>query len=147
MQTVIKFINKPAADQLLYIEATFWLGISKLAILILPFRWIAPFLGTHMATSDEHDKTDENGTRKTKISVAQAILVMSRHLPWESKCLVQAISGKMMLNRRKVPNTIYLGVAKKENGDLNAHAWLRAGDLVILGGGGLDKFAVVSTFT
>ena len=143
MSLVTKFFKKPIADQTLYLEATFWLGISRIAILILPFRWIAPFLGTHMASSDEND---ENGDRKTEIFVARGILTMSRHLPWECKCLAQAISGKMMLDRRKIPSTLYLGVAKKEDGDLNAHAWLRAGDIIILGGGGLERFAVLSTF-
>jgi len=143
MRTVTKFFKKPLSDKALYLETTFWLGVSRLAILILPFRWIAPFLGRHMASSDEND---ENGERQTVISVARAILTMSRHLPWESKCLVQAISGKMMLGRRQIPSTLYLGVAKEENGDLNAHAWLRAGDIILLGGGGLDRFTVVSTF-
>lgn len=52
----------------------------------------------------------------------------------------------MMLRRRQIPSTLYLGVAKKEDGDLNAHAWLRTGDAIILGGGGLERFSVVSTF-
>jgi Transglutaminase-like superfamily len=143
MGLVTKFFKKPLADQTLYLETTFWLGISRIAILILPFRWIAPLLGTHMASSDEND---ENGDRETMISVSRAIRTMSRHLPWECKCLAQAISGKMMLRRKQIPSTLYLGVAKKEDGDLNAHAWLRAGDIIILGGGGLERFAVVSTF-
>ena len=53
MRTVTEFLEKPAALQVLYLDATFRLGISRLAILILPFRWIAPFLGQHMASSDE----------------------------------------------------------------------------------------------
>lgn len=96
-----------------------------------------------MASSDENDG---NGDRETVIFVSRTIRTMSRHLPWECKCLAQAISGKMMLRRRQIPSTLYLGVAKKEDGDLNAHAWLRAGDIIILGGGGLKRFAVVSTF-
>jgi len=139
----VKYFRKPVSEQGLYLEAGCLLGASRLAILILPFRWIAPFLGRHMASSDENDK---HGEKQTVISVARAILTMSRHLPWESKCLVQAISGKMMLGRRQIPSTLYLGVAKEENGDLNAHAWLRAGDIILLGGGGLDRFTVVSTF-
>lgn len=135
-----KFFSRSRTDQILYLETMFWLGISRLAILILPFRWIAPHLGTHMASSDE------NGNKETAISVSRAILTMSWHLPWECKCLVQAISGKMMLSQRKISSTLYLGVAKKEDGDLNAHAWLRVGDIIILGGGGLERFAVVSTF-
>lgn len=143
MRTVAKFLKKPLSDKAFYLEATFWLGISRLAILIVPFRWIAPFLGVHMASVDEND---ENGSSETVISVSRAILTMNDHLPWESKCLAQAISSKMMLRRRQIPSTLYLGVAKKEDGDLNAHAWLRTGDTIILGGGGLERFAVVSTF-
>jgi len=143
MQTVTKFLEKPLSDKALYLEATFWLGISRLAILMVPFRWIAPFLGTHMASSDGNYAAAKHEAVR---SVSRAILTMSRHLPWECKCLAQAISGKMMLSRRKIPSTLYLGVAKKKDGDLNAHAWLRSGDIIILGGGGLERFAVVSTF-
>jgi len=143
MSLAAKFFKKPPADRILYMEATFWLGISRLAILILPFRWIAPFLGQHMASSDENDKSSG---RQAVIPVSRAILNMSRHLPWECKCLAQAISGKMMLQRRQISSTLYLGVSKKEDGDLYAHAWLRAGNIIILGGGGLERFAVVSTF-
>ena len=142
MGLVIKFFKKPLEGQILYLEAAIWLGMSRLAILILPFRWIAPFLGRHMANSGKNEYRD----RQTVIFVSRAILDMSCHLPWECKCLAQAISGKMMLRRRQIPSTLYLGVAKKEDGDLNAHAWLRAGDIIILGGGGLERFAVVSTF-
>ncbi|MFQ5486703.1 MAG: lasso peptide biosynthesis B2 protein, partial [Desulfobacterales bacterium] len=108
------YFKKPFAEQALYLETAFWLGVSRLAILFLPFRWIAPFLGTHMAQSDENAYRD----RKTAIFISRAILTMSCHLPWECKCLAQAISGKMMLCRRKIPSTLYLGVSKKEDGDL-----------------------------
>jgi len=96
-----------------------------------------------MASSDENDK---DGDRKTEVSVSRAILTMSRHLPWESKCLVQAISGKMMLRRRQIPSTLYLGVAKKEDGDLNAHAWIRCGDRILTGARGHRQFTVVASF-
>ncbi len=93
------------------------------------------------------DEDDESGDRKIEISISRAILTMSRYLPWECECLAQAISGKMMLRRRQIPSTLYLGVAKKEDGDLNAHAWLLVGEIIILGGFGLKEYAIVSTFT
>jgi len=138
-----RFFKKPFSEKTLYVEAAFWLGISRLALRVMPFKRIAPMLGTHMAGSAENDV---HGDRETELSIARAILTMSRYLPWECKCLVQAISGKMMLRRRKISSTLYLGVAKKEDGDVNAHAWLRVGTTVIIGGGGLERFAVVSTF-
>jgi len=52
----------------------------------------------------------------------------------------------MMLPRKQIPSPLYLGAAEKEDGDLNAHVWHRMEDIIILGDGGLDRFAVVSTF-
>ena len=103
MQNLIKFRRKPALEQALYVESTFWLGLSRLAILTVPFRWIAPCLGTHMAGSHENDLA---AGRESVRSVSRAIRTMSRHLPWECKCLAQAISGKMMLRRRQIPSTL-----------------------------------------
>jgi hypothetical protein len=138
-----KFFRRPLADQVLFLEATFWLGISRLALLILPFRWIAPFLGQHMVSSEDHMAPKG----ETPLSVSRAILTMSRHLPWECKCLSQAISAKMMLGRRQISSTLYLGVAKEGKLELIAHAWLRAGGKVLIGNGDLERFAVVSIFT
>ncbi|MCP4577978.1 MAG: lasso peptide biosynthesis B2 protein [Deltaproteobacteria bacterium] len=143
MSPTATFLKKPLSEKALYLETTFWLGISRIAILILPFRWIAPFLGRHMASSEEDERS---GDRQAVATVSRAVRTMSRHLPWECKCLVQAISGKMMLRRRQVSSTLYLGVAKKDDGDLIAHAWLRAGEIILLGGDGLERFGVVSTF-
>ena len=140
---IMKFCQKSFTEQLFYSEVIFWLGFSRVIILTLPFKWIAPILGQHMTSTNE---TSSKRTRLKSIRVARAIGTMSKHMPWECKCLVQAMAGKIMLRNRKVATTLYLGVSKKENGDLNAHAWLRMGEFIILGGGGLEQFAVVSTF-
>ncbi len=141
---IIRFFRKPLAEQLIFSEAVFWLALTRMATLILPFKWVARFLGTHMAESDRLHPADR--TRKAR-RVASCIRAMSRHLPWDCKCLVQAISGKMMLDRRNISNTLYLGVSKGQEDGLIAHAWLRSGETIILGGGGLDRFTVVATFT
>jgi hypothetical protein len=141
MILVNKFLKKTRADRILYLEAAFWLGISRLAISVVPFKRIAPFLGVHMASSDVNGNRQQTASR-----VSCAIRVMSFHLPWECKCLAQAISGKMMLQKRKISSTLYLGMAKDENGVLSAHAWLRSGDAIITGGGNLQRFTVISTF-
>ena len=51
-------------------------------------------------------------------------------------CLMMAIAGKRLLDRRGLPNTLVLGVRPdKGDGDdpFGAHAWLRAGPFVVLG--------------
>lgn len=56
----------------------------------------------------------------------------------------QAITGKLLLRRRGIPNTLYLGVIVSEDRTaLEAHARLRCGPLSVSGGNGDEKYAVV----
>ena len=78
--------------------------------------------------------------------VAWAVETMSRHTPWESACLAQAIAGKYMLRRRGVASELYLGTRKDDRNQLLAHAWLSVNGSIILGGGGRDTFTALSAF-
>lgn len=49
-------------------------------------------------------------------------------------CLTQALAGRFLLARRRAGSTITIGVAPKETGGFRAHAWLRSGEQVVLGG-------------
>lgn len=70
---------------------------------------------------------------------------LSRRLPWRSTCLVQALAGNRMLTRRGIPAVIHLGISKHpENGKLGAHAWLSAGETVLLGGRNLHQYREVA---
>ena len=79
-------------------------------------------------------------------NVSEAIHVMSKYTFWESQCLVKAIAGMKMLQRRHIESTLYLGTAKDENGQFIAHAWLRSGPFYISGKEGMERFAVVAKF-
>jgi len=51
-----KFLEKPIREQCFYIEVIFWLGLSRIAILVLPFKFIASFLGDHMLYEKDHTR-------------------------------------------------------------------------------------------
>jgi len=51
-----------------------------------------------------------------------------------------------MLRRRRLVSTLYLGVAKDENGSLSAHAWLRCGRRILTGDSGAEQFKIISSF-
>ena len=124
--------------------AVLWLGIARLGILIFPFRLIAPLLGKHMAESPQ---SVEPTHRNLLEQVSWTVQTAGRHMPWKSECLVQAMAVKGMLKLRGIPSTIYLGLAKDENQNLKAHAWLRSGNMVVVGTPGIEQFSVVSTFS
>ena len=144
MSRMRKFIAYPTRDKLALLEAAFWLAVGRLAIHFVPFRQIAARLGTHMA---ETPRAPLRGRLAELRRVQSTISIASRHLPWECKCLVQAITARMMLRRRRLPSTMYFGVRKGDDGSLEAHAWLRSGDIIVTGRRGMKRFAVVGTFS
>lgn len=138
-----KFIRLSGNEKQLLLEAAVLLGLARAAVLLVPFRRLAGCLGRHMA---ESSMTVEAGEKKVAAQVSKAVQTAGRHLPWECTCLVQALAGNIMLKRRRLPHTLYLGVARESDQELSAHAWLRCGDVVVTGGAGRERFTVVSTF-
>lgn len=129
-------------ERLLLLEAVGWLALARLALLIVPFRRIAPRLGrTTGDTLPDDPRSEQVGQQ-----IARAVQVASRYTPWETKCLAQAMAGKAMLRLRRVPSTLYLGLAKDEAGQLEAHAWLRCGSRVLTGESARERFTVVAKF-
>ena len=139
-----KFFTISRQNQWLFIEALFLTGVVRLAILVFPFRWLAPILGSQMQESPLQEDAVKLEYAKQIGYIVEAI---SRYTPWKSKCLVQAAVSKLMLRHRGIANTLYLGVSKDAREGLVAHAWLRCGPVIISGGGYVQKkFTVVGRF-
>lgn len=136
------FLSLKTLTKLLFLEALIFLGWARF-LKKLPFYKAALSLGEQM----EETLLTSSPSDKEKIKkVSEAIYIMGRHTPWESKCLVRAIAGMKMLERRQIESTLYLGTAKDERGNLIAHAWLRSGSFYITGSEGKERFTVVSKF-
>ncbi|MBB6671457.1 lasso peptide biosynthesis B2 protein [Cohnella nanjingensis] len=142
MRRLRTFMAWPAARRRLMLEALFFLAWARF-LKALPFKRIAPKLGRPMSeTPHVHDLPAERVVR----SISEAVRVMSCHTFWESKCLVQALAAKKMLERRSMDSTLYLGTAKDKQGNLIAHAWLRSGPVYLTGGGERRMFTTVAVF-
>lgn len=141
--TLGKMLRLSWADRLLLLEATFWLALARLALLTVPFRRIAPLLGTLQLESEAAvpAKTVRHANR-----IGWSVRTMARRTPWESACLTQAISAKAMLRRRRIHSTLYLGLAKNQSQAMKAHAWLRCGAAILTGEAGHEQFTILSSF-
>lgn len=137
-----RFQRRSGTDRRLLLEAFCLLGLARLTILTVPFRFIAPRLREVNAESPSRGEKPAPPIG----SIAWALQSVARHTPWQSKCLAQAMAGTFMLRRRRIPRTLYLGLAKDEGGTLSAHAWLGCGDTILTGGLGHEAFTVVATF-
>ncbi|ENQ3106098.1 Transglutaminase-like superfamily protein [Bacillus sp. 491mf] len=136
------FLSLDMKTMSLFIEAYIYLGWARI-LKGRPFSKIAPTLGVPMnETSLSYNESNKFVLR----DISEAIHIMSRHTFWESKCLVRAIAGMKMLERRQMESTLYLGTAKDENGNMIAHAWLRSGPFYITGAEEMKRFTVVNKF-
>lgn len=67
-------------------------------------------------------------------AVAFIIPRIARRVPWRADCLVQALAGQHWLRSHGIASEIVVGTARHTDGGFEAHAWLRIGERIILGG-------------
>jgi len=142
-KAAVRLLRLPRRDQLLLAEALLFLGLARFGTVFVPFRRFARLLGCPRAESAV-ELTPAQLTHARRIR--WAVVIISRHTIWHSSCLVQAIAAQLMLKRRRIPSTLYLGVAKNDDQDLIAHAWVRSGHAILTGAPDHGQFTVVSTF-
>ena len=143
MSRVIKFIKLPFKIKLVFIEAYIILGISRMILWRLRFPKVAVMLGK---VNCESEFTNEGIDILQVKRISAAVTTMSKYTFWESKCLVQALAAKLMLRRRKLKATVYLGVAKDDKGSMSAHAWSRCGTIYVTGGDGSSHYTITNRF-
>ena len=66
--------------------------------------------------------------------IAFSIPLAARRVPWRADCLIQALAGEHWLRRRGIASQIVIGVKNDGPAPLDAHAWLEAGDRIVIGG-------------
>jgi len=124
-------------------EALAALTIAKVAMATLPFRRIAAWLGTPGAESPATAAPEEIRTAE---EVGWAVAVLARRVPWDGRCLAQALAATGMLRRRGLEGTVSFGARRGESAGFDAHAWLRLGSCVVTGGPGHQGFKTFTTF-
>lgn len=140
---LIKFIELPLKRKFLFIEVFILTGIARLSIIIIPFKYLSLVMGRRNFEST-YKLSDESIKRVSDISYA--VKKMSRFTPWESKCLVQALTAQLILRQSGIASTLYLGIARESANTLLAHAWLRCGNMIVTGGDVKDRFKMVTQF-
>lgn len=138
-----RFARYDITEQLLHVEALFWVSLARIAIKVFPFKKIAGIIGKQGSESPMEGR----GELKKLQRLTRVIERVGRNVPFEAKCLVQAISAKTMLHYRGLDSTLYVGVAKNPGEAMRSHAWLRHGEIIITGDECLEEFKVILTFS
>jgi hypothetical protein len=141
MTRLTRFVRLPRRERQALIEAALALGLASLLVRTVGFSWIARRLGRHMEKGPSAAKPE---SVSEAARVGWAVDTAARVLPWKPVCLPQAIAATLLLKRRGIVSTLYLGVDPTRA--LDAHAWVRVGEVTVTGGPVDQRFAVVSTF-
>lgn len=138
-----RLLKLPPAEKLLLLEALFALASARLAMFLLPFRSIASWMGTPGAQTSAAASPEELRTAR---EIGWAVAALARRVPWDSRCLAQALAGSAMLRRRGLQGTVNFGGGRDPSAQLTAHAWLRFGPTIITGATGHEHFQVFTSF-
>ena len=140
-----RFLRLPREERRLFLEAWLTLGVMRAALLTRPFKELTRSLG-QSATPQGFPGFEGPGDPRA-LRIGTAVRRAAAHTPWESACLVQALTVWKMLERRGIPGLFYLGVRRGEAGEtMAAHAWSQSGEAILTGAAGRERFVVVSVF-
>lgn len=145
MSALRTFLRLSWRQRLSIAEALLLSCAVRLALWLLPFRWIAPALGERNAMSFLGSQVYPHHLPLI-VEVGRALSIVERRVPWEYRCLLQAIVGRIMLARRGVDGTLLLGMKKAPSGEVTAHAWVRTGTDTPIGARDDQAFTVVGSF-
>lgn len=136
MERIHKFSRLPAAERRLLIKAALLLEAIKLGMRLLPFRTLRSLLARLPGTSTRAQHADFTPTD----TVAWAVEVASRNTPGTKSCLAQALAAQALLAQYGYPTHLHIGVARGEQEQFQAHAWVEAEGKVVIGGAERERY-------
>lgn len=129
MSLLRKYICLPPADRRLLVSATLVLGLVGAALKLVSFKKLL-----HLTDQFSGRPSRRQGpTPPSSQRITWAVSAVGRRIPLLSRCLIQAIATKILLARWGYPVLLRIGVARDENGRLEAHAWVESQGEVVMG--------------
>src|ERR1700744_4331970 len=99
------------------------------------------------AAQTESGQVPDVNSLLVRKNIKAALQLCNKYTPWRTECYTLALTGKLMLKRRNISSTLYLGFKKDSQGKSKGHAWLRACDTYIAGYKESIGFPVNFTFS
>lgn len=130
--------------KILFLRAFFLSAIVKFTLVFLPFRKVLNWQGK--INMESPDRRDDESLEFRK-SLQSAMRLCDKYTFWKTECYTQALTAKILLNKKGIPGTVYIGFNKSEKGEYTGHAWLRSYDRVITGDTEKNSYTVHSFYS
>lgn len=131
-----RFLELPQAERTLLVESYLLMSAIRLGLRALSFatlrRCLALGAGPYRGCAEDVAQLSPH-------RIGQLVDVASRYVP-AATCLAQALTAQVLLARRGCLGQLRIGVAKNQDRQLRAHAWLECDGEVVVGGSVSDDF-------
>ncbi len=127
---LISFFKIAGLERRLFFEALVLIAFARIAIRFYSFQRLMKYLGKPQVETSIEELSMEERQHYRKIS--KAINRAAKVAFWKTVCYEKAVTAKLMLRRRKIPSTIYIGMMKEEKKDWkDTHGYARATILLL----------------
>lgn len=123
-----KFLALSASEQGLLIRIAFLLLVVSISLFFFPFRIVIKRIESVQLRVRRIDPASDCVSDR----IGWAVRVASQYMPF-AKCLTQALVTKFMLAQQGCPGQLRIGVFKRDNGTLEAHAWVESEGRIVIG--------------
>lgn len=142
MKQLYNVVHLKTSDRQLLITTFVLLATIRFGLWLLPFpTWHRLLAGiTQVKRLQQAEPT-------SILKIVWAVSVASRYMPGGVKCLARALVTQVLLNWNGHAAQLRLGVAKGEEGQLEAHAWVESQGQIVIGGlSNLSSFTPLPSF-
>ena len=138
MSKVRTALSLSRTDWRLLLEASGALLLARVRLRFRPFKSLVATL--------EDGAPRRHAVPADIVKVRWAVECAARNLPLSLTCLPQAFAASWMLLRRGGRPVFHYGVAKTEDGDFEAHAWVEQNGRPVVGYLVASRFTPLATF-
>lgn len=141
-----RFVRRPVFIQCWTLPVWFLLGIAKLAIYTVSFRRLLPLLGVPVGVVPWVPLLSAASEDRAR-QIGEVVRTAARYTPWESNCFPQAVVSRLLLGLYNIDYCLFFGLRRKGGEDpFDAHAWIAAGRIAVIGRRSFGKYTVVGVF-
>ena len=146
LHRIATFFRLPSSERRLALRALGWLVVVRVALRVTSFTTIRRYVESQTGSSAASDTDWPRAVRRAGQRAA-------RTFPGSS-CLARSLVGELLLRRGGHPATLRIGVAALQlsetvgttRAELDAHAWVESGGLLVAGDADLSRYTELARF-
>lgn len=120
---------------LMILQATFRIFCTR-------YKTWSKACGIFQAETLKTPKYDERELKR----LGRRVFKLKAFFPWRVRCLEQALAVHFLLKKKGYDHTLYFGMLKNDQQAWQAHAWLRCGNIWVIGYQPDQEYTVVGTY-